>query len=145
MDSNVHSDAHADPYTHGDEGQLCCGCWYFHRKGGSYKSGSFKGMDLACGDSATGTHAGLLVRSIMDCDADNLIEGPCLVVDHILRLSGKDSIASFAAGRAAAQLSAVDTEQLFLCKANCPIPVRQPAQYAILCSPYPMLQKCLCD
>ena len=67
--------------------QASCGVWYFHKKGGSYKSGSFKGMDLACGDKDGNVYAGLLLRSVADA-AGKLTEGPCLVVDKILELNG---------------------------------------------------------
>ena len=111
----MHSSHHADPYAHGDEGcfgqfsdfprvlswpisvrsqtkapqprQTSCGVWYFHRKGGTYKSGSFKGMDLACGDKDKNVFAGLLLRAVLD-PSDKLIEGPCLVVDKILEMNG---------------------------------------------------------
>ncbi|CAE8716239.1 unnamed protein product [Polarella glacialis] len=106
IEAYVHSSAHPDPYTHGDEGQLCFGAWYFHKKGGSYKSGSFKGLDLACGCAGREVYAGLLVRSVMDAQSSDVTEGPCLVVDRILKLTGKSSIADLVAGRAAAQLPA---------------------------------------
>ena len=67
--------------------QATCGNWYFHKKGGTYKSGSFKGMDLACGDKESNVFAGLLLRAIID-SSEKLIEGPCLVVDKILELNG---------------------------------------------------------
>eukprot|EP00438_Fugacium_kawagutii_P019613 Skav232786 [mRNA] locus=scaffold614:202164:202508:- [translate_table: standard] len=67
--------------------QASCGVWYFHKKGGTYKSGSFKGMDLACGDKEGNVFAGLLLRAVID-PSDKLIEGPCLVVDKILELNG---------------------------------------------------------
>ena len=68
--------------------QASCGVWYFHKKGGTYKSGSFKGMDLACGDKDRDVFAGLLLRSVVDADG-KLTEGPCLVVDKILELNGR--------------------------------------------------------
>ncbi|CAK9010418.1 unnamed protein product [Durusdinium trenchii] len=116
VEAYLHSPHHADPYAHGDEGQASCGVWYFHRKGGTYKSGSFKGMDLACGDKEQNVFAGLLVRAVID-SSDKLIEGPCLVVDKILELNGKESIAAFAAGRSAAELPAASTEGLRLAPA----------------------------
>lgn len=67
--------------------QATCGNWYFHKKGGTYKSGSFKGMDLACGDKESNVFAGFLLRAIID-SSEKLIEGPCLVVDKILELNG---------------------------------------------------------
>ena len=63
------------------------GVWYFHRKGGTYKSGTFKGMDLACGDQEQGVYAGLLIRAVVGA-AGELVEGPCLVVEKILELNG---------------------------------------------------------
>lgn len=133
VEAYVHSPHHADPYAHGDEGQAACGVWYFHRKGGTYKSGSFKGMDLACGDKAGNVFAGLLLRAVID-PLDKLIEGPCLVVDKILELNGKESIAAFAAGRAAADLLAVSTEGLRLAPAAEPRcdPVRSSARVGLV-------------
>lgn len=133
VEAYVHSPHHADPYAHGDEGQTTCGVWYFHRKGGTYKSGSFKGMDLACGDKAGNVFAGLLLRAVID-PLDKLIEGPCLVVDKILELNGKESIAAFAAGRAAADLPAVSTEGLRLAPAAEPRsdPVRSSARVGLV-------------
>lgn len=107
LESYVHKQpTHADPYTHGDEGQGFCGVWYFHRQGSSFKGGSFKGLDLACGDAVAGVHAGLLIRSVSDLETGKIVEGPSLVVDHILKLNGAPSIVAFVAGRTAAQLPA---------------------------------------
>src|SRR5258708_6344224 len=44
-----HGPGHPDPFAHRDPVQLDCGRWYFHRTGGVYRSGSFKGLDLAFG------------------------------------------------------------------------------------------------
>eukprot|EP00439_Symbiodinium_sp_Y106_P059131 s2917_g8.t1 len=133
LEAYVHSPHHADPYAHGDEGQASCGVWYFHKKGGSYKSGSFKGMDLACGDKDGNVYAGLLLRSVADA-AGKLTEGPCLVVDKILELNGKASIAAFADGRSAAELSALDTQGLKLERAEAPRtdPVRSSARVGLV-------------
>lgn len=122
----VHGPAHQDPYTHGDEGQRCCGVWYFHRKGGSFKAGSFKGLDLACGDGAAGVSAGILLRSVRplaaatNCPDSQVTEGPSVLVDRILKLNGKTSIADFVAGRSAAELCAGSTEGLCLRPAASP-------------------------
>src|ERR1700730_3426370 len=45
-----HSPGHADPFSHRDPVTQQCGRWYFHRSSGTYRSGSFKGLDLAFGD-----------------------------------------------------------------------------------------------
>lgn len=75
-----------DPYPHGDElqrtaGQWCgarqfhpspliatCGnrsvhfCRYFHRTGGTYRSGTFKGLDITIGTDEK-NYGGILIRS----------------------------------------------------------------------------------
>lgn len=114
LESYVHSTTHADPYTHGDAGQLITGGWYFHKKGGSFKSGTFKGMDLACGGGlGSGIHAGFLVRAIQETGG-RIIEGPCLVVDEILKLNGAASIAAFVASRDVPDLPADSLQELHL-------------------------------
>lgn len=113
----VHGPSHADPYTHGDEGQRSCGVWYFHRKGGTFKSGTFKGLDLAVGDGPAGVAGGLLLRAVRPLEggtAGAVTEGSCLVVDRILKLCDKLSIAALVEGRSAAELSAESTIGLHL-------------------------------
>jgi hypothetical protein len=86
---------HADPFTHGHPIQQEFGRWYFHRAGenqaAGYKNGSYKGLDLTIG-GRTGNQAygGILIRALLPFRQDgsevknSLIEGPSLVVDHIL-------------------------------------------------------------
>ncbi len=83
-----------DPFTHNDELQKTSGQWYFHRQnGGKYKGGTFKGLDLTCGNNQD--YGGFLIRSIMNITDSNLIEGPCLVVDYILQQGQCPNIADF--------------------------------------------------
>lgn len=85
-DGNVHNDT----FTHGDSLQLKNGCWYFHRFGKSFKSGTYKGLDLAFGREEQKIYGGILIRAIEPV-AGEFIEGPCRSVDTILRLnSSKD-------------------------------------------------------
>jgi len=90
---------HKDTFTHGDEMQKHTGRWYFHKQNGmAFKSGTYKGLDLAIGkgEKAVG---GILFRAMMPVrvtQKDNgfkaepsstkadFIEGPCLLVDRIL-------------------------------------------------------------
>ncbi|MEZ4450260.1 MAG: hypothetical protein R3B09_12355 [Nannocystaceae bacterium] len=88
------SDAHPDPFTHGDPMQREFGRWYFHRQGTSYKGGSFKGLDLAVGSPRVA--AGILLRAIVDVERGALVEGSCSVVDHILARTGSASVAALA-------------------------------------------------
>lgn len=85
-----------DPYIHGDSRQTVPGKWYFHRQsGGGYKGGTFKGLDITfrCGSSNSNNHHGwILIRSIQNSETGTRIEGPCNVVDEILKLTGKTSI-----------------------------------------------------
>lgn len=92
------SQQHRDPFSHGDEIQLDLGRWYFHRQdGGQYKGGSFKGLDIAFG--RPGAFGGLLLRGARSLKGSGLIlDGPCLLVDHILAKSGAKSIAALLNG-----------------------------------------------
>jgi len=81
---------HEDPFTHGDPVQVHAGQWYFHRTGGVFRGGTYKGADVSFGDGTA--RAGILFRSLESPDRV-LIDGPSLLVDHLLRLSGKQSVA----------------------------------------------------
>lgn len=61
--------------------------WYFHRQNSiSYKSGTYKGVDITFGDtSKRKVYGGILIRSIYDVKNKCVIEGPCKVVDHVLK------------------------------------------------------------
>ena len=49
---------------------------------GTYKAGTYKGLDLAFGRDEE-AFGGILIRSV--CSLDNkFIEGPCLTVDNVL-------------------------------------------------------------
>jgi hypothetical protein len=77
--------SHYDPYTHGDPDQLLQHTFYFHKfKTGTYKSGTFKGLDLTFGDSENNAYFGILIRSIQSIKTGNITEGPCNVVNKIL-------------------------------------------------------------
>ncbi len=81
---------HPDPFTHRRPIQFQCGRWYFHRTGGSYRGGSFKGLDLTFGHGALS--GGILIRSMARSDG-TLIDGPSLCVDHLLNTLGVDRVA----------------------------------------------------
>lgn len=92
----LHSRKHPDPYVHNHIDQIKKGTWYFHRHNtGTYKNGTFKGMDLVLGDPTS--YAAILIRSVLDVESRKLIEGPCRCVDHILSLSGIDTVLNFTA------------------------------------------------
>lgn len=90
VEAYYHGPAHPDPFTHRDPVQREYGRWYFHRTGGEYRGGSFKGLDLTFGDGAA--TFGVLVRSVVG-PGDVLIDGPSLLVDHLLRRTDTTSVA----------------------------------------------------
>lgn len=75
---------HQDPFAHGHPMQKSCGRWYLHREGSSYRGGSFKGLDLSFGPEEA--FGGILIRSLSGEGAQ--INGSCLCVEHMLRLTG---------------------------------------------------------
>ncbi|ANB50284.1 hypothetical protein [Powai lake megavirus] len=80
---------HSDPYVHCDNDQLLNNTFYFHRfKNGTYKSGTFKGMDITLGCSKIGAYFGILIRSIQRVSTGEVIEGPCNTVNKILSKFG---------------------------------------------------------
>ncbi len=82
---------HPDYFAHRDPLQKECGSWYFHRSGGKYKSGSFKGLDLTFGDGEM--FCGVLFRTI-ESSTGKLICGPSLCVDYLLASSDRDDVKS---------------------------------------------------
>ncbi len=86
----LHSPGHPDPFVHRAAEQARAGAWYFHRVGGSYRGGTFKGLDLSTGGPGVG--CGWLLRCIETADR-RLIDGSCNVVDHLLAIAGEAAIA----------------------------------------------------
>jgi hypothetical protein len=108
----VKSDQHDDKYTHGDQNQKMSGKWYFHRyRNGSYKSGTYKGMDLTLGDPET--CFGILIRSLYDQDSDTVIEGPCKTVNLILGANDKNDVREYMQDKRD-PLDASDTKNVYL-------------------------------
>lgn len=102
-----HGQGHPDPFTHRDPLQRERGHWYFHRTHGAYRGGSFKGLDLTFGDGDA--FGGILFRSI-ETPEGKLIEGPSLLVDYLLKLTSKPSVATLDA--AVANRLAWETENV---------------------------------
>src|SRR5262249_8905126 len=86
-----HGGGHLDLFTHRDPIQRETGLWYFHRTGGVYRGGSFKGFDLTFGGH--GAFGGVLIRGI-EQDEGPLVDGPSLCVDHLLRRTEAADVAS---------------------------------------------------
>lgn len=92
----LHTDDHLDIYTHRDIDQKTPCQWYFHKKGGSYKAGTYKGMDITFGflNKLGDTYGGILIREIQNMDTLKYISGPCCTVDEILKTAGHNTIES---------------------------------------------------
>jgi hypothetical protein len=84
------SAAHCDPFTHRDPIQFSIGHWYFHRTRGTYRGGSFKGLDLTFGQGESS--GGILIRGL-ETPEGALVDGPSLCVDHLLDATGAESVA----------------------------------------------------
>lgn len=84
---------HADPFTHRDPWQQTCARWYFHRDGGTYRGGTYKGLDITFGPEDE--YGGILVRSLGTSDGE-LVNGCSLCVDHLLSCTGHQGVASLA-------------------------------------------------
>ena len=91
VEAYYHTEDHPDPFAHCDPVQLESGRWYFHKTRGTYRSGSFKGVDLTFGDGTA--HGGFLFRGLETADG-TLVDGPSLLVDHLLETCGKRDVAS---------------------------------------------------
>jgi hypothetical protein len=92
----LETNGHNDPFIHGDIDQNFPGRWYFHKQNGkSYKSGTYKGLDITFGNDDKTTYGGILIRSIKKLATDEIIEGPCKVVNKILEIYGELDVKSF--------------------------------------------------
>lgn len=84
------SDEHPDPYVHCDPDQLTVGKWYFHKRGGTYRGGTFKGLDITFGE---GVYGGILIRAMQPYGAP-FVEGPCNCVHAIMHATGHQTVAN---------------------------------------------------
>ncbi|PRP85083.1 hypothetical protein PROFUN_07267 [Planoprotostelium fungivorum] len=82
---------HYDPFTHCDDIQKQNAVWYFHRTKGSYRGGTYKGLDITIG-RGEGRHGGILIRSVQALQDGKIICGPSLSVDHLLSVCKAEDI-----------------------------------------------------
>lgn len=95
VETYLHRPDDADPFVHCDPRQTAFATWYLHRKGGTLKNGTFKGLDLTYGDPDARIFGGLLIRSLEAADG-SIVCGPCNVVDHLIAIAGVDHVARLA-------------------------------------------------
>jgi hypothetical protein len=112
------SPLHPDPFSHRHPIQLSTAKWYFHRAShridSKYKNGSYKDLDITIGSNSV--HGGILIRSLMGF-RDNqrvLIEGPCNVVNVLLKESNVESIEELVNAKLEGDLCACDSNYLAL-------------------------------
>jgi hypothetical protein len=92
----LHQKEHEDLYSHRNVDQLQYGGFYFHKfKNGSYKNGTYRGLDISLGDAKTEKYCGILIRAIMNLETKDVIIGPCLSVNKILEEYKVDGIPDF--------------------------------------------------
>lgn len=87
----LYEDGHEDHFAHCHPQQMEFMEWCFHRasaKSDTYRSGTYKGLDIACGSKDLKRYGGILLRSIYDLHDKKVINGPSLLVDHILSQNG---------------------------------------------------------
>ena len=85
---------HLDTFTHGDPMQREFGRWYFHRQGGEYRGGTYKGLDIAIGRDDVA--AGILIRGAERLADGLVLDGPCTCVDHLLEETESKSVRALA-------------------------------------------------
>ena len=90
----LQNEDHKDLYVHCNPEQKNYGTFYFHKyQNGTYKSGTWKGLDIVFGNK--NKYFGILIRSIMNLDTEEFIEGPCRCVNTILQEFGFKTVADF--------------------------------------------------
>lgn len=78
-----HNETHLDEYVHQSPDQKQYGKFYFHKfHNGTYKAGTFKGLDITLGNE--NTYFGILIRSIKNMETNEFTEGSCNVANKIL-------------------------------------------------------------
>lgn len=83
---------------------------YFHRQGKTFRNGTYKGLDFTIGNSKV--FGGVLIRAVENLTEGTLIEGPSLVVDHILNLNDVGSIDELVQGFTVSALT--KSKQLYI-------------------------------
>lgn len=90
---------HKDLYTHSSDEQKMHGRFYFHRyRNGTYKSGTYKGLDITLSPSDS-TSFGILIRSVQDRETGEVTEGPCRTVNLILEQFNCQTVDQFMIGK----------------------------------------------
>ena len=90
-----HEKLHNDNFAHQDEDQLGILQWYFHKSGKSYKTGTYKGLDIAFGRKKEKMYGGILFRTIQEVYTMQFHEGSCNLVNHMFKFFGSKEVKDF--------------------------------------------------
>lgn len=94
LEMYLYSSEHEDPTVHRNPDQKIFGGFYFHKfANGSYKGGTYKGLDITFGREDT--YFGILIRSIQK-PGSKIVSGPCCCVNELLEASGRTTVAELA-------------------------------------------------
>jgi hypothetical protein len=83
-----------DIFCHKDPRQMINEQFYIHRKGGTLKNGTFKGIDITFGNE--NSYFGVLIRSLRNMTTGEITEGPCLVVNQLMSDCNTNTVQKFA-------------------------------------------------
>ncbi|ORX59157.1 hypothetical protein BCR36DRAFT_317057, partial [Piromyces finnis] len=116
------SKKHYDPFTHNDSIQYNQNYWYFHKKGGVYRGGTWKGVDITFGlHSPVKFSGGILIRSIQEISNNqpkDYIHGPSKVVDKILEIFKKNSVKELVEEEFNNNIDITKNQKLTLCSTS---------------------------
>jgi hypothetical protein len=87
---------HQDLYSHSHSDQTLKGYFHFHKfSNGTYKGGTWKGLDIVMGSEKPLAYFGILIRSLEAIDTGEFIEGPCKCVNRMLEHHGATTVKEF--------------------------------------------------
>ena len=90
-----YNESHQDEYVHKHLHQKRKGFYMHQYKNGTYKSGTWKGLDITYGDDDT--YFGVLIRGVIDTkEGSKHIDGPCNSVNYIMKCLNCDNLEDLA-------------------------------------------------
>lgn len=120
----LYNSDHQDMYVHKDPLQMTKWNWYFHKRGKSFKEGTYKGLDITMGefgDEETGDlgcYFGVLIRSLYDIKEKRFIEGPCNSVMAILKEYNCEKVKDFIGYTCPDRINADGNHEILNCFEN---------------------------
>lgn len=109
----IYNKDHKDIFNHCHPIQQKMLHWYFHQmseKEHSYKGGNYKGLDLTCGTK--NNFCGILIRTIQNDKTKEITEGPCKIVDLILKITKASSVKELVCDKMENDVQVINNEYL---------------------------------